>query len=223
MTGLSKKEINITDKDFAISPSLIRSYISGEEMLMLYDNNIFCPNLINGGKIKVNLKDLENKLNDFSKKEKYIKIKNFDIRRTIFSFDIEQWLKDSIKNASIGNGTNRFQKSIKLIKLPAMVIETNSSEIISKFITSYFKKFLEKNRHLSKEISGNVLKDFNKKLGINFYEYIYDYNLNRITLNIKNIYSNIVTATLVSKIKNTKKVGKTDFDKSVYNILKYCK
>lgn len=218
---MTKKEINITEKDFEISPALVKSYVSNDEFLMLYDNNLFCPNLINGGKVKINLKDLEKKINSFYKKEEYIKIKSYDVKRTLLSFDIEKWLKDSVKKASVISGSNKFQKSIKLIKLPTVVMEVNEHIEISKFIETYFKKFLNKN--LIKELESSVLKDFGKKLGKNFYDFKYNYDSNKIVLSIKDIYSNIATATLANAVKNPKKIDKIDFDKSVYTMLKYCK
>ena len=59
-----------------------------------------------------------------------------------------------------------------------------------------------------------------KKLGINLYQYKYDYYLNKIILSIKPEYINTLLAYISLDTKKEKEKVKTDFDKSVYTFLK---
>ena len=215
-------------KNFNVYPSIINSRIQNDKYYFTF-NNMCSSGIISRGIVKVDQKILEKKLNEWVRlaDRKYMKLESFDSNKSVFIFDIEEWINDSMKKCVPYNNYANFSRSYKMgINLPYIVSVYGLEMMYRDYIVKKFKDYLKKNSKLRKDLFSIVENVTNKTLGISslsIFEYRYDKISNSIIASVNPIYVGgiVATATMLAKDDNWKK--KIDFDKTVGMFLKFKK
>ena len=223
---LSNEVYSIQVKQFNIFPSLMFSKVENDVYYLKF-NNMCSTNQIIKGVISVNQDELKRKLEAWIRPEdrKYIKLASYNTQYSVFAFDLDKWLDDSVKNTVNTISYATFTKSYRLSKqLPYMIRVYGLGMAYEKLITEHFKNYLKKNTKTREDIFSMVTDITLKPLGIektSMFDYKYDYTGNSIIVSLKPLYIASVIAA-ASKIMNSKdKNKKVDFDKKVSMFLKF--
>lgn len=185
-----------------------KSYIKNKKLVLVYNINIFSLEEIDFNKV-----NLEGKLKKYFKNEKYINLVSHTKKIATYEFDPLKWMKDTMSN-TITNTPDRFEKKIKLGKLPEQVLTYANLVELDQIINGTFRNYLDKNAKL-KKILLNSVNCVNKPL-LSYFQYRYDGYNNAIQITLK---SEFRTNPLLLIKEETKKY-KIDFDKTVYTLLK---
>lgn len=190
--------------DFDIQLDYNRLYISNKKVYLDFNLSI-----INFTDKKIKEEEIKRKLNQ----GEYIKIVNFNNKKVKYEFLLSKWLKDSCPN-TIQDTVDRFEKKIKLNKLPTFIsLYVEPLELI-KLVECEFRNLLDKNSKLKNNLR-NCIKT-NIKLTPSHFKFTYDSYMNYILISLRPEFR-INPLLFINKEK--KEVKKINFDKSVRKIL----
>lgn len=189
-----------------------KSYIKNKKLVLVYNINVFSFD-----KLNIDKEDFEKRLKDFHK-DKYIELKSNTKKQAIYEFDPAKWLKDTI-SSTITDTPDRFEKKIKLGKLPSQVLNYANPIEMDQIINGTFRNYLDKNAKLKKTIL-NSMSCVVKPL-LSYFSYRYDGYDNAIQITLKSEFrTNPMILMKADEInKPHKEIKKMGFDKTVYTIL----
>jgi hypothetical protein len=210
------KVIKIEDKitEFNIAPALVNSKSNRNGYFeFLFINNIYPIKFTGLGTItKIDKNKLKQRLEAFIKPtdRKYIKLSEFTHMKSIFIFDIDEWLNDCFKNIKIEAFNSSWDRVAKLKLIPPHMVRIFAMRLdIEKYIGTYFKTYVEKHpimrKDLVKHIPQSVFKVFNLKEE-NLFDFIYEYSSNRIIGRLKPQYVAMIVLG-ITKLKSSKMFG----------------
>jgi hypothetical protein len=200
--------------DFNISPVLVNSKSNRNGYFeFLFINNIYPTKFTGLGTItKADKNKLKQKLEAFIKPtdKKYIKLSEFTHMRSVYIFNIEEWLNDCFKNIKIEAFNSSWDRVAKLKIIPPHMVRIFAMRLdIEKYIGTYFKTYIGKHpvlrKDLIKHIPQSAFKIFNLKEE-NLFDFVYEYNSNRIIGRLKPQYVGIIILA-ITKLKNNKMFG----------------
>ncbi len=205
-------------EQFSINPMIIRSELSGD-IYSFYFNNMIYNGQPMRGVPKVNQDILRAKLNTWLKPSdrKYIKLVDYNNTKSKFSFDIDSWLEDGLKNCKPYDNYMILSRSYKLSKpLPNMIACYGMEMVYGKYISDRFKKYISQSSGRSKDLLSIIEKFTGKNKGnIQMFEYRYDRVSNSVIATIKPIYVAMLVATATALAKDESWKKKVNFDKTV--------
>lgn len=212
-------------KQFGISPVFVYSKIE-KDVYYLKFNNMCFTNQIVPGVLTVDNDVLKSKMINWLKPDdrKYIKLVSCNTQYSIFAFDADVWLEDSLKNSTNSIIYTTFQKSYKLSQqLPYLIRVYGLNMIYEKYIADTFKKKLKNNTNTRQDILSMITGTIKKVVSIeklNCFEYKYVYQSNTVNVSLKPIFYGIALAA-IAKLANKKQTKETkNFDKTVEFFLK---
>lgn len=190
------------------------SYIRNKKLILIYNINTFSLE-----QKELSKEDLEKRIKNYFK-DKYIVLTSNTKKQAIYEFDPAKWLKDTIKSTIIDT-PDRFEKKIKLGKVPTQVSNYANHVELDQIINGTFRNYLEKNSKLKKSLI-NSMSCAAVEPSLSYFAYRYDGYDNAIQITLKSEFRTnpliLVKADAINKPhKEIKKMG---FDKSVYTILK---
>lgn len=229
LMGREDPEVNTgTISDFSIAPAIYNARLVNDKYLFTFNNMCFNGSLVQpGALLNANMTILKTKLNNWIKPSdrKYIKLESCNKQTSVFSFDIDSWLEDGLKNCRPYYDNLKMTRKYKMsVQLPYMVRVYGMETVYGKYISEHFKKALSKKPELRKNVFG-IIEDITTKHlkmdSLKVFEYNYDSIWNSVNVNVNPIYiSGIIGATVaLQKDKSWKK--KINFDKSVGMYLKW--
>lgn len=210
---------------FNIAPSIVSSKVINDVYYFTF-MNLCHNNMPTVGQLKVNQAALKDKLNKWIKPQdrKYIKLVDFNTQTSKFAFDIDEWLKDSLKNCAPVKMSFGMSKTFRLnVALPYMIRVYGMEMEFGKYVSEHFKKALKQNKLLRGTVFGALEEIINKTLNkeaISMFDYTYDRMNNSVNVSVKPIYLATLTLVTTSYIKKEDKKKKIDFDKTVGMFLK---
>lgn len=218
-TDISAKPL----EQFSVNPMIIRSELYGDVYSFYFNNMIYNGQPMRGTP-RVNQEVLKSKLNTWLKPSdrKYIKLVDYNTSKSKFSFDIDGWLEDGLKDCKPYDNYMNLSRSYRLSKPLPYVISCYGMEMVyGKYIAEKFKKYISKNSSKSKDLLSVIERFTGKDKGsLPMFEFRYDRISNSVIASVKPIYvaTLVATATMLAKDESWKK--KVDFDKTVGMFLK---
>lgn len=187
-----------------------KSYIKQKKLNLLYNLEIIELE-------KSDYKDLKERILSlvplFDKK--YLKLESFDKKKAVFSFDSDKWLKENI-GEEIRDTIDSCEKKIKVGRVPIFISQNIHPLELEKIVQQTFRNYLEKNNKLKNKIS-TCVKTVVKDLSMSYFDFSYDTYDNSIDIKLKAEFR-ANPMLFVKPIENP--VKRTNFDKTVYDILK---
>lgn len=212
--------------NFVINPILISNGLNGDEYYFIFNNMCF-DNSPRRGILKVDHNILKSKLQSWIKPSDraYIKLESFDNTKSRFSFCIDDWLKDGLKNCKPYDNFLSMSRSYKLGRqLPQMVLLYGTEMTYGKYIAEHFKKMLKQSNQLRSNVFG-IIEEISKKHlnldSLNLFDYRYDKVSNSVIVSVKPIYVASLTAAATIMAKDDSWKKKVNFDKTVGMFLKF--
>ena len=195
------------NSDFDISFEYNKTYISNKKIFLDFDITIlnYTDEKIEKNKIK---KILEKQNNE------YIKLISFSNKKVKYEFLISKWVKESCSN-NIQDTFDRYEKRIKLNKLPSIISMYVEPLQTIKYVEGEFRNYIEKNGKLKNKLK-ECIKTNIKNLSPAYFKFSYDSYLNFISVSLKPEFR---INPMLFLDKETKEVKKVNFDKSVYSLL----
>ena len=147
----------------------------------------------------------------------YIKLDSFTKKQVVYKFDEKKWFKDSNLDRIVDT-QDRFEKRIKLQKLPNIISSSLNALDSIKFVEESFRNYVEANNKIKKNIS-TCIKPAIRPFPMSYFKLTYDSYFNTINISLKPEFR-IQPMLFISMLKSGRPIRKVDFDASVYTILK---
>ena len=147
----------------------------------------------------------------------YIKLDSFTKKQVVYKFDEKKWFKDSNLDRIVDT-QDRFEKRIKLQKLPNIISSSLNAFDSIKFVEESFRNYVEANNKIKKNIS-TCIKPAIRPFPMSYFKLTYDSYFNTINISLKPEFR-IQPMLFISMLKSGRPIRKVDFDASVYTILK---
>lgn len=199
---------------YELSIEYNRTYISKKKVYLVFNTNI-----VNFEDSKVDKEDLKKKLESKLPDNKYFKIHNFSMKDVTYEFDLEKWFKKSITETIIDTA-DRFEKKIKMAKLPEIILNNVNQVVVEKLINETFRNYIEKNSKIKKAVLESMTCV--TKACLSYFHFEYDSYFGTINISLRPEFrTNPILLFKADNLNKPKKeVKKMGFDKSVYTLLK---
>ena len=189
------------------------SYVKDKKIYLVFDLETLV--LIEETKGKVS--EIKDKLYEKipSEDKEFIEVgKETTNEKGIYIFDVEKWIKKTIKETVI-NTADRFEKKLKIGKLPALISIYVNQSLIDKVVLGSFRNYIEKNSKLKKILLNSLPGNFKS---LSYLRFEYDSYFNYINFSL--LPELRINPLLYINKEERKKSKKMTFDESVYAILK---
>lgn len=207
--------------DFELSLEYEKHYLKNKKIYIHFNYNIFSVELgeFNNKEMDNREKEIKKRLIEQIPKDEriFFNISSYSRKYVEYEFDIEKWFKKSISQTII-NTPDRFEKKIKVNKLPSMVLNYVDTIMVENIINGSFRNYLEKTPKVKKIIL-NSMTCVVKPL-ISYFSFKYDGFGNCIIISLKPEFRiNPLVLIKADENKPKKEIKKMGFDKTVYTLL----
>lgn len=208
--------------NFSISPCIMNSAVRGGKYIFTFSNGCMMKDL----RKTVNQSLLKTKLETWLKPSdrKYIKLTYYDTNRSIFEFNVDKWLDDSLNGVDSGVKVVRFQKKYRLRVIPPYMVRACGTRVeFENYIAKYFKEYCRAHQKVRKSMFDMVTSETERKMNlsaVNFFDYRYDYQSNYIYATLKPVYQAMVITAIVLAARRKDNNSGMGFDDSVRSNLK---
>ena len=189
------------------------SYIKDKKIYLVFD----LETLVLTEETKGKVSEIKDKLYEKipSEDKEFIEVgKETTNEKGIYIFDVEKWIKKTIKETVI-NTADRFEKKLKIGKLPALISIYVNQSLIDKVVLGSFRNYIEKNSKLKKILLNSLPGNFKS---LSYLRFEYDSYFNYINFSL--LPELRINPLLYINKEERKKSKKMTFDESVYAILK---
>ena len=189
------------------------SYVKDKKIYLVFD----LETLVLTEETKGKVSEIKDKLYEKipSEDKEFIEVgKETTNEKGIYIFDVEKWIKRTIKETVI-NTADRFEKKLKIGKLPALISIYVNQSLIDKVVLGSFRNYIEKNSKLKKILLNSLPGNFKS---LSYLRFEYDSYFNYINFSL--LPELRINPLLYINKEERKKSKKMTFDESVYAILK---
>lgn len=194
-------------RDFEINIEYDKIQIKNKNIYLIFNLNIY------GLEEKPSKEDIKKILNSkiLKNDRQFITLDKFDYKQAVYFFDINKWFEKSISNELI-NTQDKFEKKLKIGKLPTMVLNYVNQMLIIDLVKSAFRNYIE----TKSALKNNILKMVKViEPSISYFKFDYNSYNGFMVISVKNEFRHNIIPKIIKE--ETKKIN---FDNTVRAILK---